>query len=278
LNAYGAVLKDTSIDNNLKVSLLTLPEDSYLAQLENVVDTKAFFAAREFLEKSISEKYSAELLAEYQKYHGKNTQGITPADFANRKWKNTALAYLSHSAPGASLAYKQFTDAQIMTDQYAALAILSHLNADYRKQSLEQFHQQWKNESLVLNKWFAVQALSTHPDTFEDVVKLWQHPDFNFKNPNRVYALLLRFGSNFVRFHDASKDTYSFMTDKIIEIDKINPQVASRVATVFDIWPKLPTPQKAKVQKQLDRLLSVPLSNNTFEIISRAAKAEKENK
>ena len=274
ISGYGRALKDPQLTENMKATLLSLPDDSYLSQLEPVFDAMAFLQARECIEQAIGSTFQTELISIYHKYNGKNEHGLTPQDFANRRLKNLDLSYLSHSSEGAKLAYEQFKNAKIMTDEAYALVILSHLNSDYRKQAIQQFHDHWKDESLVLNKWFAIQASSSHPDTFDTVVALWNHPDFNFKNPNRVYSLLSRFGDNFVRFNDPNKDTYTFMADKIIEIDRINPQVASRLASSFDIWPKLIPSQKDKVRNQLDRLLNANLSKNTFEIISRAAKAD----
>ena len=122
----------------------------------------------------------------------------------------------------------------------------------------------------MLNKWFALQSSSTHDKTFETVQKLLSHPAFNLKNPNRVYALLRTFGDNIPQFHRADLDCYSFMADQLILIDKLNPQVAARVAGCFDLWNKLPPQARTKAHLELERLVRHGLSSNTHEILSKA--------
>lgn len=274
--AYGNVLADTRLDSEFKAQMLSLPDDSYLIQHEPVLEAQAFLKAREFLESAIGTKHESLLLKIYEQFHGKNLESKDPKVFGDRRLKNLSLAYLASSDRHHSMVYEQFKNAKIMTDQMAALGILSHVKSDYSIRALQEFYQQWQDDALVLNKWFAVQAVSTHPDTFERVVKLCDHPAFNIKNPNRVYSLLWRFGENLVRFHDSGKDTYTFYADKLIEVDKLNPNVAARLAGSFDIWVKLPESQKQRVANQLDRLLSSGLSSNTYEIISKCKDAAQE--
>ncbi|GIL16535.1 MAG: aminopeptidase N [Oligoflexia bacterium] len=269
LAVMGKVLDNSKLDPDLKAALLTLPEDSYILQLEKLLHATSFYLARDTFEKAICTALEPKLLETYQLYHGKNNQSRDPKDFAKRRLKNLCLSYLSQNSKYHDLIYKQFQSAEIMTDQLSGMSILSHLNSDYRKLSLDQFYSQWKNDFLVMNKWFAIQATSTHPDTFETVQKLWTHPLFDKKNPNRVYALLGGFGRNLVSFHDPKKDTYSFMADRIIELDKLNPTVATRVAESFSVWTRLPVEQKNQAHRQLERILASGLSKNTYEIVSK---------
>lgn len=102
------------------------------------------------------------------------------------------------------------------------------------------FFDRYKKESLVLNKWFAAQASSKHAQTFQTVQTLMNHPEFNIKNPNRVYSLLRSFGDNIIRFHCGDGETYRFMSDQIMILDKLNPRFAARVAGSFDLWTKAP--------------------------------------
>jgi len=126
---------------------------------------------------------------------------------------------------------------------------------------------------LVLTKWFALQASADHKDTFKTVVKLTEHSDFNMKNPTLVYSTIARFGENYFSFHDPSQDTYAFMADKLLELDKLNPQVAARCAGCFDLWTKLPPTQRTKAQAEIERLVRSGLSSNTHEILSKALQA-----
>jgi len=271
--AFASIVQDATLDPDLKAKLMTLPSDDYLAQLEPAIVAPAFLQARQSLDQAFAKATVAELEKIYFEFHGKNIQSRDAKDFGKRRLKNTALLYLSQIPEKQNLLKNQFDQAQIMTDQQSALSIMSELNNDLRDYAIHQFYEQWKNEFLVVNKWFATQAAAAHPKTFETVQKLLSHPDFTLKNPNKVYALLRTFGDNLVSFHDPSKDTYRFMADQLLEVDRINPYVAARLAGCFDVWTRLPELQQQKVHEQLERLMSAGLSKNTHEIISKNLEA-----
>ncbi len=257
------------LDPLLKAMILNPPSDSFLLQLQTELDAPALEASRRAMELEIAQSLNSNFVEIYQQYHGRNDSGRSPKDFAERRLKNLALKYLTLLDFG-QLALAQFKSTKIMTDQQAALSALVHQTNTRRTEALELFQSQWKNDALVMNKWFALQASSTAADTFKNVVALWDHPDFNCKNPNRVYSLLVQFGNNLVRFHDPTQDCYSFMTEKIIELDRLNPQVATRVSSCFNPWKKLTGTQKQKAHQSLERLIASGLSKNTYEIVSKA--------
>ena len=272
IKGFRQVFK-SSLDPAMKAMIFDLPNDSYLLQLQNELIASAMEQARNTLAREIGVSLETEWREVYRQFHGKNDQGRTPKIFAERRFKNLAMHYLSLIDEGR-LAFEQFKAAKIMTDQQSALSALVHQINPRREDCLQDFYQQWKTDFLVMNKWFALQAQSTANDTFEKVVKLWSHADFNLKNPNRVYALLGQFGGNLVRFHDPSKDCYTFMAERIIELDKLNPQVATRVAGCFNPWTKLIGEQKNKARLTLEKIIAAGLSKNTYEIISKALAAE----
>ncbi len=271
--AFNAIAQDPKLESGLKAKLMDLPSLDYLAQLETTIDAENFLKAIQLLEKSFAQIAETELLKIYHELNGKNLTSLEPLDFDNRRLKNKALSYLANLDQHHQLAMDQFTKSEIMTDQQSALAILVEIETPLRDKALGAFYQQWKDESLVLNKWFALQAISSHPKTFDSIKALLKHPDFNLKNPNRVYSVLRNFGDNITQFHRSDIDTYSFMADQIIEIDKLNPQVAARVASCFDLWTKLPEAQMKKAHSELQRLIRSGLSSNTHEIISKAIEA-----
>jgi aminopeptidase N len=276
LMASEALLKGLSqvlqsdLHPSMKAMILQLPSEAYLLQLQPELNASAMEMARNFLELKIAEFLKPQLLEIYKNLHAQNDNSKDNLHQAQRRLKNLALQYLSVLPGGDELAYRQFAQTKIMTDQQTALIALSHLPSPLYAKALDQFYQQWKTQALVINKWFAIQAQSQLPDTFEQVVRLWDHADFNKKNPNRVYSLLYQFGNNLVRFHDANKSCYDFMAQKIIELDKLNPQVATRVAGSFNPWRKLPTEQRAKAQLALEKMLAAGLSKNTYEIVQNA--------
>lgn len=262
-----------SLSESFRAKLLTLPNPHYLAQLQSLIDAGTFLDSYENLEAQISQQGKDVFFKIYKNLHGKNTESKDPKDFGRRHLKNLCLSYLALFPEGQELAWKQFSEAQIMTDQESALEILLNSDSKHGEQALEMFMKQWKNDNLVINKWFAVQASRRNLDTFTQVTRLFDHPIFNIKNPNRVYALLRTFGQNIFAFHSPKHETYRFYADRIIEIDKMNPQVATRLASAFDSWTKLPGEQKTKAHRELERMLKSPLSKNTFEIVNKSAQA-----
>ncbi len=156
-----------------------------------------------------------------------------------------------------------------MTDTMASLKSLVDQNTQHTQKALNHFLDKWKNEPVVLNHWFQIQALSRHPDTFSKIQELVKHPQFNINNPNNVYALLRTYSAvNLTAFHRA--DSYEFFADKIIEIDSKNPQVAARLASSFDTWKKLEPNLRSHAQKAIQKCVNSSLSKNTFEILSKS--------
>jgi aminopeptidase N len=269
LAALGKALQDTALDLNLKSKLLGLPSDSYLWQLEDEFNAEAFHKSRTAWERSFAQTHEQELLKIYKTYHGKNDSSLHHTHMAERRLKNTALGYLAWLPAHESLVWNQFQSAAHMTDSEAAFALCLDLPSEKRQSAIEAFHKKWEKDSLTLNKWFALQALSAHETTAERVKSLWSHPDFNSKNPNRVYSLLGRFGDNLVRFHEKDGAHYSWLADRVLELDRINPQVATRIAGAFDMCTKVSATAKGKARAALDAVLAQGLSKNTYEIVSK---------
>jgi aminopeptidase N len=273
VQAFKSVVENPSLDPDLKAKLMALPSMDYLAQLEPVLDGPAFLKAHHQMLEGFAKASEADLLKIYQAHHGQNVTSLDPKDFGRRRLKNTALAYLAALPQHQALVKKQFETAQMMTDQQSAFANMVDFENELRELAIDRFYQQWKSESLVLNKWFALQAASTHPKTFATVQKLMSHPDFQIKNPNRVFALIRTFGDNLSQFHRPDQDTYAFFADRIIEVDKLNPQTAARLAAAFDVWTKLPNESRLKAHRELERMLRSGLSSNTHEIIQKSLEA-----
>ena len=162
-----------------------------------------------------------------------------------RRLKNTALAYLValEERETIQMGRDQFRATINMTDQQSALVCLSHLNVPERDDALHAFYKQWRDDPLVLDKWFSIQAASSLERTVEDVIALSRHPDFHLSNPNRVRSLVGVFGSqNQVQFHREDGAGYSFVADMIIQIDALNAQIAARLVSVFNQWKRFRSP------------------------------------
>jgi aminopeptidase N len=158
-----------------------------------------------------------------------------------------------------------------MTDAMAALAALANLDCPERQVALDAFYARWKDEPLVVDKWLAVQAGSRLPATLEAVKKLLAHPAFDLKVPNKVYALIRTFAANHVRFHAADGGGYAFLADQVVALDRLNPQVAARMARGFDRWKRFDQGRQQRARAQLERIRDADgLSKDVAEIVTKA--------
>jgi aminopeptidase N len=172
----------------------------------------------------------------------------------------------------ADTCYQQFSRGNNMTDVMAALVSLANNECPQREQALNEFYEKWKNDSLVVDKWLGIQATSRLPGTLERVKALVDHEAFTLKNPNKIRALIGAFGhGNPSQFHDLSGEGYQFFTGKILEIDKMNPQIAARLATVYTMWRKYDEQRQTLMKQQLDSIAAEPgLSKDVYEIASKS--------
>ena len=190
-----------------------------------------------------------------------------------RRLKNSCLQYLLKvdHVDHVPQAYHQATAANNMTDQIAGLMALNDRELPQREQALANFYEQYKNEPLVVNKWFSLCASTLLSHVTDDVKKLLQHPAFDINNPNNVYALLVTFGENTLRFHDKNGLGYRLIADQVLALDAFNPQVAVRVVQPLTQWKKMDAVRGVMMQAELKRIKeSGKLSDNLLEIVSKS--------
>jgi aminopeptidase N len=201
------------------------------------------------------------------------SQSLDAAAIGRRALKNACLGLLARSDPGwaGEAAMRQFERGANMTDVLAALAVLAELDVPQRQEALDRFHVRWRDEPLVLDKWFAIQAGARRPTVLADVQALSAHPDFDLGNPNRVRALIGPFASGRIGLHDPSGAGYRLLADIVLAIDPRNSQIAARSTTLLARWPRLDEARRALVQAELRRILDTPgLSRGTFEMVTRS--------
>jgi aminopeptidase N len=252
---------------------LALPGESTLADKMKTVDVDAIHAARDIARAAIGRALSTELRATYDTLADGGGYRIDGESIGRRSLRNTCLGYLVASGDGAAigLAKSQFDAGQNMTDVLAALAILSGVECPERHAALGAFYQTWRNDPLVLDKWFAIQALSPLPGTLQAVQALKTHADFDLRNPNRIRALVGSFAGNQVRFHDASGAGYRLYADTLIQLDPTNGQVAARMVSPLGQWRRFDAARQELMKQELQRILALPnLSRNTFEMVSKS--------
>jgi aminopeptidase N len=254
--------------------MLALPNLRVLGEAMAVIDYAALHAAREFAIAGLARAHRAQFEAIAGEQAGDHPYRLERAAIDRRRLRNTALRYLCALGDPAWTAatLRQFERADNMTDRQAALSLLVDLPGPVREGPLARFHEQWRGDPLVLDKWFAVQALSTRADTFERVTALARHPDFTLANPNRLRALVGNFAmGNPVRFHAADGRPYAFLTDVVLELDRRNPQVSARLAASLAPWRRFPAAQRTAMHAQLERIAATqPISKDLFEIAARA--------
>jgi aminopeptidase N len=247
--------------------VLALPGQSTLADRMAVVDVDAIFAARQAARRAIASALRDQLTHCYERLTQTGAYAIDGASIGKRILRNVCLWYLDD----ADLAKAQFDAQQNMTDVLAALGVLASVDGPQRTEALARFHQAWKGDALVLDKWFGIQALSDLPTTVEAVIALKTHVDFDLRNPNRVRALIGSFAANPVPFHRADGAGYALYTDTLTALDPVNPQVAARMVSPLGQWRRYDEGRQVLMRAQLQRILDLPgLSRNTFEMASKS--------
>ena len=272
--AVGRALNDQSAEDAFKALLLTLPSESDLSLAQTPADPAAIHEAREALRARLAVHLGETL----RRLHGALQSGETfspDAESAGRRaLRNTALDLLAADPHARNLerAIGHFQAAANMTDAMGGLSALMLLGGEAFDQALAAFFERWRDEPLVIDKWFAVQARSPSEDVLGRVLGLTAHPAFDAKNPNRLRALVATFASgNPARFHDPSGAGYRFLADQILAIDGFNPMVAARLVEPLGSWRRYDAKLGALMREQLQRIADTQgLSKNVFELASRA--------
>jgi aminopeptidase N len=272
-------------DPALAAEALNLPAEAVLAEavvsLGQPIDPEAIHAARVGLRRHLAARLRDALEAAWTALAPTAAYAPDGAQVGQRALRNACLGYLAESDAGylkSSVVPRltaQLTTGGNMTDEMAALATLANLDLPEREAALSDFYARWQNEALVVDKWFSVQATSRLPGTAAHVRALLQHPAFDLKNPNRVYALIRSFcGANPRHFHAADGSGYALAADVISELQAINPQVASRIARSFDRWRQFDAGRQAHARAALGRIAAVEgLAKDVAEVVGNALKA-----
>ncbi|WP_418641190.1 aminopeptidase N [Sulfurimonas sp. ST-27] len=274
VDAYGHLL-DLDVDLSYKALLLELPSVSAIMQLQKEIDFDVIYDAQDQLLLHIAQKYKEKLLDIYKQNHLPASGSLAAKHIAKRAIKNRALKILSilKNSEVAELAQKQYEESLTMTDRIVALDVLENLHVSYAEVALQDFYNRYKDETLVMNKYFAILASSSRYDVLERVEKLQRDKVYDEKVPNLVRSLVGSFARNHKHFHAKDGSGYKFLADKIIEIDKINPQIASGLCGAFKVCDKMNKHNQELIKKELSRVISTQgLSKNSFEIIDKILK------
>ncbi|MGH8850216.1 MAG: aminopeptidase N, partial [Casimicrobiaceae bacterium] len=272
IDVVRSLLGDRDSDPALIALALRLPRLSILADRRTPIDIEGIHRAREATRAALAQELSAEFEQAYAAHRIGGTYSPEPAQVARRSLKNACLAYLTARDDAAShaLALAQFGAADNMTDSIAALAALNDTTADVRAIALARFEARWHDNPLVMDKWLALQATSSRPDTLGRVRALLSHPAYDAMNPNRIRSLVGAFAqSNLPAFHAADGGGYAFAVEQVLTIDRSNPQVAARIVSAFNRWQRFDGTRSALQRAALERIAAAPtLSTNVAEIVA----------
>ena len=282
--ALGQTLTDPALDPAFVALACQLPSEQYLAEQVDMADPVAIHQAREALRGAIGRALRVDFQAIYDANRSNAPYSPDAAAAGRRALKNLALSYLSvlDDDRCRALAGQQFRAADNMTDRMAALSALidredderadDERAGDERAVALAAFHDRFKDDAVVIDKWLSLQAASARPDTLTRVVELMAHPVFSILQPNKVRALISAFcAGNPYRFHAADGSGYRFLADRVLQLDPINPQIAARLATQLGRWRRYDAGRQVLMQAELSRILAADgLSPDVFEIASKS--------
>ncbi|MBS9478849.1 aminopeptidase N [Ancylobacter radicis] len=275
VEALGATLGNGALDPAFIAQVLALPSESDIArEIGRDVDPDAIHSTRRLLRRTLGEALRPALEAAYS--HAAPAGGYSPdaASAGRRALRNTALDLLAATGTSADIgrALTHFDAADNMTDRFAALSVLAHAAPPDREAALAAFYDRFRDDPLVIDKWFALQAQISEPGTLERVRALTEHPAFAMSNPNRVRSLIGSFASaNQTQFNRPDGAGYEFVAETVLTLDGINPQVAARLLAAFKSWRALEAGRAGRAQSALRRVAETPgLSPDVSDIVGRA--------
>lgn len=275
-NALRGVLATTSGDLALIAYALALPAEAALANELASIDPLALHQTRSGLREAIGRALYQDLEARYEALAPSGAYAFRPDETSRRRLRNACLAYLVASGESAAIerAEVQYHAADNMTDSMAALACLIDTESEARARTLADFEAKWKDDALVMDKWFALQASASRATVLDEVVALQSHAAYSVRNPNKVRSLLRSFAANAVGFHRRDGAGHAFLADRILELDSFNPQIASRLVAPLGRWKQHAEPWASSMKAQLERVQAHgELSKDTFEMVSKSLQA-----
>jgi aminopeptidase N len=280
IEAMRSVLRHPTLDAAFKELVLTLPSETYIAEQLDVVDPQRIHAVREAMRTQLATALAEDWQWAFEAHNDNGAYQPDALSAGRRALAGMALGQLCLAArdsadvvwPGK--AYQRVKDAGNMTDRVNALSALLGSGHALATPALARFHSQFKNEELVLDKWFAMQAgaCDRGGQVLPAVRQLMAHPDFQLRNPNRARSVIFSYcNANPGAFHRTDGAGYQFWSERVIELDSINPQVAARLARALDRWKKLAEPYRSSARDAIGRVAArTDLSNDVREVISRA--------
>jgi len=269
-------LRNPRLDPSFKTLVLTLPSESYLHEQVTEINPSKIHLARRKFRHALATSLKQTWIDMFEQNQSMEPYSPTPDQAGKRELKNIALQMILENdvTSGESLAEHQFKTSNNMTDRLAALSTLVQYDSPLAQPCLEHYYHRYEADDLAIDKWFSIQAnrqVNNHQNLLEQIYELKKHPAFKIRNPNRVRSLIHTFCMNNPGgFHDISGGGYQFWLENLLELDKINPQVAARLARALDRWKKFTDPYQNQMRLCLEKANQQPLSNDVSEVIHKA--------
>ena len=275
VTAIDSLLADPALDAAFIAEAIALPGESFLADQMAVIDVDGIHAVREEVRLIIARALRDRLLAVTRANADQGAFDVSAPAVGRRALKNAALSLLGlldDDAEATALILAQVRDGGTMTDVLAALTVLRDRPGPDRAAALQAFYDRWKDEPLVVDKWFALQATSSLPGTLDAIKALTRHPAFTLSNPNRARALISSLAmGNPLHFHAADGSGYAFLADQVLALNGPNPQLAARILVPLGRWQRHDPVRQAAMKAELDRILAAPdLSRDVYEIAAKS--------
>jgi len=275
LEAFKSLVEHSSKNEPaLLAQTLSFPTESYLGGIMDVIDVVAIHESRKFVRKILAKKLKNQFERIYSENQESGSYRIDPESMGRRSLKNVCLGYLAelNSLEAIIICSEQFKKHGNMTDVVGALGVLTHIDCPERESAFSEFEKKWNHNTLVMDKWFSLQAISNLPGTLKKVRELTKHNAYDEKNPNKIRALISSFSRfNQLCFHSADGSGYEFLAEQVLKLDPLNPQTAARLVSVFNNWNKFEENNKIKMKDRLKHIVKTPkLSGDVFEIVSKA--------
>lgn len=272
IEAFGVILNDTTLDRSLKAWMLSLPTEGDLGQRQEIISIDHNYKVREFFYDTLAERYFDTFVELYHTLAEDHEFSLDSEAMGRRSLKNLCLRYAGRSKneKAIEMCFDQFLHATNMTDEFSALTVLANQTCPQREQAIKLFYDKWKSDTLVMCKWLSVQAGAKLDGALVRVTALMKDPVFNRKIPNLVRALYGSFVENHRHFHQRDGAGYDFIAQRVLELDKINPHVAARIAGGFKKYKKLDHARQESMKHAIEIILdNKALSPHVYEIVSK---------
>lgn len=278
-NAFESMLTDKSVSPAFKAIALTLPSETRIAESQPMINPIAIRAAIRSLREQLGRQFSHVIMRVFDDNAPNPVYSPSAAEAGKRAMRAFCFELLLAGGNAKSLlrARQIFETSKNLTERLDALRIIVNSASPTKFTLLEAAEAEWRKEPLLINKWFTLQATATVPmdecpivDVVQNLIE--RYPGYNVHNPNNVYSLVLAFcQNNLAEFHRPDGAGYKLWVEQVLKLDRINPQVSSRLARCLDNWRRY-TPECSKLMfSALKYVYSQPnLSSDLKEVVGKA--------